>query len=222
MDYVAPEISKPSFHCPTCGVLAHMAWYYLDRGNTRRTFQEAICSHCKSTSLWAVLESETRNGVRVPSEAIMLLPDNGSAPMPELDMPEIVKIDYQEAARIAAKSPRGAAALLRLALQKLCVHLGQSGKNINDDIRELAKIGTLPPMVIKVADTIRITGNNAVHPGQMADEDLDRVSLKLFDLLNFIVKKAITEPKELNDLYESIPEGPRLHAENQDAKNKDK
>ena len=87
MDYVAPEIDKSSFHCPTCGVLAHMAWYILVRGNTRRPFQEAICSHCKNTSLWAVLESGTRNGA---SEAIMLLPDNGSAPMPELDMPEIV------------------------------------------------------------------------------------------------------------------------------------
>ena len=76
-------------------------------------------------------------------------------------------------------------------------------------------------MVIKVADTVRITGNNAVHPGEMADEDFDHVSSKLFDLLNFIVKKAITEPKELEALYNRVPENPRASAEKQDAKNRE-
>lgn len=133
-------------------------------------------------------------------------------------MPDDVKRDFNEAATICAKSPRGAAALLRLALQKLCMHLGEGGENINDDIRSLAKASKLPPDVIRVADTLRITGNNAVHPGQMSDEDFDFVSTKLFDLLNFVVNKAITEPKELQALYEMCPEGSRKAAEKQDRK----
>ena len=75
-------------------------------------------------------------------------------------------------------------------------------------------------MVVKVADTVRITGNNAVHPGTMKDEDFDFVASKMFDLINFIVKKGISEPKELNALYELTPEGPRKSAEDKDAKSK--
>ena len=136
-------------------------------------------------------------------------------------MPDDVKRDYHEAAQIFSRSPRGAAALLRLGLQKLCKHLGEDGKNINNDIRNLAAKNLLPPLVVKVADTVRITGNNAVHPGEMSDEDFDHVASKMFDLLNFIVKKAITEPKELQHLYELTPQAPRTEAELRDQKAKE-
>jgi hypothetical protein len=92
--------------------------------------------------------------------------------------------------------------------------------NINTDIRQLAADNIIPPLVVKVADTVRIAGNNAVHPGEMSDEDFDCVASKLFDLLNFIVKKGISEPKELNALYSLTPEKPREAAEAKDAKSK--
>ena len=77
----------------------------------------------------------------------------------------------------------------------------------------------LSGQVIKVADTLRITGNNAVHPGQISDKDFDRAAGKMFDLINFIVKKAITEPKELDELYQLMPENARTAAEAQDKRN---
>jgi len=198
-----------------------MRWQFLVKNQRITTYIEALCSHCEEASLWLVKEKGDDNrGNVIPIDGEMLLPDFGSSPLPENDMPEDVRIDFLEASRIFSRSPRGAAALLRLSLQKLCKHLGQKGENINEDIRALAASNTVPPLVVKVADTVRITGNNAVHPGEMSDEDFDHVASKMFELINFIVKKAITEPKELESLYQLTPEAPRNSAEKRDAKSK--
>ncbi|MCF6208131.1 MAG: DUF4145 domain-containing protein, partial [Ghiorsea sp.] len=124
---------------------------------------------------------------------------------PNMDLPDDIKGDYEEARTIANLSPRGAAALLRLAIQKLCEHLGQSGKNINADIKELVKEG-LPPKVQKALDSVRVIGNEAVHPGSIdLKDDLNTVN-KLFKLVNFIANKMITEPREIDAIYGSLPQ----------------
>jgi hypothetical protein len=221
MSYVQPEINLEAFHCPLCGVFSHMKWYSFGRNTVPRPYTEAQCAHCTESTLWKIEKREDDGrGFIIPSKGYMLYPDTGTAPLPAADMPHDVASDYKEAATIFSKSPRGAAALLRLALQKLCRHLKKSGENINEDIRALATDNVLSHDVIKVADTVRIAGNNAVHPGEMSDEDVDYVASKMFYLLNFIVNKAITEPKELERLYNLIPEGPRKSAEKRDAKSK--
>lgn len=220
MKFTEPEFKLEAFHCPLCGTYAHMEWSRLYANDKYTMYHEAKCSCCKEPSLWRVTDHEISPLRRQDKSAELIYPDNGVAALPEQDMPEDVKQDYTEAARVFSRSPRGAAALLRLGLQKLCKHLGQDGKNINTDIRTLAAENILPPLVVKVADTVRITGNNAVHPGEMSDDDFDHVASKMFELLNFIVKKGISEPKELEALYELTPEGPRKDAEAKDAKAK--
>lgn len=220
MKYVPPQITLEAFHCPLCGTYSHMDWDHLNTHERGTDYMEAMCAHCKKASLWRVTEKVVNGFNYDVKNGDMLFPDFGLAPLPEQDMPENVTADYMEAATIFSKSPRGAAALLRLALQKLCKHLGQSGDNINDDIRAMAASNTLPPLVVKVADTVRITGNNAVHPGEMSDDDFDHVASKMFELLNFIVKKGITEPRELESLYSMTPEAPRKTAEKNDFKAK--
>ncbi len=216
--YTAPYFHKDAFNCPHCGAFSYMEWfeikkYYgpLNIHPLPNAYKYALCSHCKQISLWKPCEDSVLGG--------MLYPDVGSAPLPAEDMPDDVKKDYEEAARIFIKSPRGAAALLRLGLQKLCIHLGEEGKNINTDIRSLVKKEVLSGQVVKVADTLRITGNNAVHPGQISDEDFDRAAGKMFDLINALVEETITKPKMWNNLYEQMPENARNAAEAQDKKN---
>ncbi len=158
MKYVAPECGKAAFTCSNCGVLAQQRnWAYDENGagpysNQDGKFPHSVskCTHCGKHTVWHFAE--------------MVFPHRGSAPIPNKDMPPEVLGDYEEAASILSKSPRGASALLRLAIQKLCVHLGGSGKNINEDIKQLVSKG-LPVQVQQALDVVRVIGSNAAHPG---------------------------------------------------------
>lgn len=212
--FEVPALYKDAFHCPICGAYAHMDWTRLcgvHTGDLVPCFA-AGCARCGQQSFW--IESGE-------VYARMLYPDETNISPPHPDMPDSVVSEYQEASEVFSRSPRAAAALLRLGLQKLLSELGEDGKNINEDIRSLAEKAVLPQRVVQVADTVRITGNNAVHPGEMRAEDVDYVASKMFDLLNFIVRAAITEPRELEELYERTPEGPRAAAERRDAEARD-
>jgi hypothetical protein len=144
----------------------------------------------------------------------MIYPNLIRVSEPNDDMPAEVKADYLEAASILNKSPRAAAALLRLAIQKLCNDIGKTG-NINSMIGELVTEG-LNPLVQKALDTVRVIGNEAVHPGQIDLKDNQETVVELFKLLNFICDKMITEPKYINDNFNSLPQNKLDQIENRD------
>lgn len=149
-------------------------------------------------------------------EAHVLYPSGiSSAPLPHLETPEDVKRDYLEAKDIVSASPRGAAALLRLALQKLCIHLDGGGANLNDDIGFLVQSG-LPVQIQQALDVVRVIGNNAVHPGEIRVDDNPEIAQVLFRLINVIVENRIAEPKRIGALYASLPEGARNAIERRD------
>ncbi|MFD1466924.1 DUF4145 domain-containing protein [Hymenobacter caeli] len=132
----------------------------------------------------------------------MIYPAGGAAPLPNPDMPADVRQDYEEARSILSISPRGSAALLRLAVQRLCKHLGQPGENINADVAALVRQG-LPVQLQKALDSLRVAGNNAVHPGQLDIYDTPEIATRLFGLLNIIVDNQITQPKAISELYDA-------------------
>jgi endogenous inhibitor of DNA gyrase (YacG/DUF329 family) len=142
-------------------------------------------------------------------------PDCMSRMLPNDDLPDDIKNDFTEAAQILELSPRGAAALLRLCIQKLCAHLGKPGKDINADIKSLVKDG-LDPRIQKSLDIVRVVGNSAVHPGSMDIADDHTTASALFRLVNLIVEKTISEPKHVDDFYESLPESKREAIEKRD------
>jgi len=132
-------------------------------------------------------------------------------------MPEDVLADYREAADVFARSPRASAALLRLAVQKMCVALGKSGKNINDDIAALVRDG-LPARIQKALDVVRVIGNNAVHPGEISIEDKPETAQALFGLLNLITDAMITQPRQIDELYGALPKGAREQIDKRDGR----
>jgi hypothetical protein len=133
----------------------------------------------------------------------MLFPSAMQADNPNPDLPEDVRIDYEEAGRIVGLSPRGAAALLRLAIQKLCIHLGEAG-TIDGAIANLVKKGLLP-LVQQSLDAVRVIGNEAVHPGVMDLRDDRQTAGQLFKLINVIAEQMISTPKHVAEVYQKLP-----------------
>lgn len=145
----------------------------------------------------------------------VLFPPSTQGPPPNPDLPEGVVDDYSEAGRVLALSPRGAAALLRLAIQKLCIELGEKGKSIDDDIASLVKKG-LSPIVQQALDSVRVIGNEAVHPGTLDLKDDVETATKLFELVNIITETMISNPKHVKELYAKLPESKRKAIDKRD------
>lgn len=136
----------------------------------------------------------------------ILWPESGEGPLVNPDLPEDLLHDYSEASAILNRSPRGAAALLRLVIQKLCAHVAKTGKGLNADIAELAK-RDLAPTIVQALDAVRVVGNNAVHPLEMDLRDDRATAETLFGLVNIIVDNLISRPKQVEAIYAKLPSG---------------
>jgi hypothetical protein len=147
----------------------------------------------------------------------LLFPAQKIGVSPNADLPPEVIRDFEEARKIADASPRGAAALLRLCIQKLCLHLGEKGKDLDEDIGNLVKKG-LSPLVQKSLDVVRVIGNEAVHPGVLDLKDDRNTVTTLFQLLNVIADQMISHPKTVQTMYEKLPETKRKAIEKRDGK----
>lgn len=197
-----PTFNAKAFTCPSCHAYSKFDWeetfVYEPIGSGYSGICRATCQHCNKPTFWVSFNK--KNGILVyPSGAV-------SAPPPHEDMPDALKEDFEEARSIVDASPRGAAALLRLAIQKLCKELGQPGKDINKDIGEIVKLG-LPIQIQQALDIVRVTGNNAVHPGQMQLSERKEDVFALFGLINLIVDNRISQPKKIANLYGTLPTG---------------
>lgn len=147
------------------------------------------CRACQGIEVWI-------------SEDVMVYPTETGAPQPDPSLTGDVLADYTEAAAVAPASARAAAALLRLAIQRLCNQLlERDDLTLDVAIGELVKLG-LPRRVQQALDVVRVIGNEAVHPGTLDLRDDDAAVAALFDLVNLVGEYMITMPSQVEALYE--------------------
>lgn len=193
--YYPPVYHGKNYHCPRCQVYSSQSWttLMLDLGDCyhQSEFEASICAHCSEWSFWY--------------QERLIDPNSSLAEPMHHDLPEDCRTEYEEARDIVGRSPRGAAALLRLCLQKLMPHLGEAGENINDDIKSLVGKG-LSPMIQQALDICRVVGNHSVHPGRMDIKDTPEIAHQLFRMINFIVEDRISRPKAVQALFSKLPQ----------------
>ena len=214
MKHEPPKHLANGFNCPHCDAFAEQTWAKTlmvhpspsaqPGGSTGfvENLTVSFCRHCKDWSLW-------KNGN-------MIYPAETTAPLAADDTPETTRGVYDEARTVLPHSPAASAALLRKAIEILVLDLDEGGKgNLNGRIGNLVKRG-LPIRVQKAMDSLRVVGNNAVHPGQIDLDEDPHVAVLLFDLFNLVVEKIITDEKKIDGIFESLPEGARQAIDERD------
>ncbi len=184
---------------------------FLDKGEgsylyfTAENLYISECFNCKKFAVW-VYQS-------------LIWPPQRSGEPPNPDLPDDIRADYEEAMSIVKLSPRGASALLRLCIQKLCKFLGESGKNIDNDIASLVAKG-LNPLIQKSLDIVRVIGNESVHPGNIDLKDDVETATSLFEVINAVADQMISHPQNVDNLYKKLPVEKRKAIEKRNAKGK--
>ena len=209
-NYITPQYELDWFNCPHCWAYSHQTrhdmWYWKWQIQWLN-LKISICAKCEFYCIWDTIKEK------------MIRPNKSTAPIPNEDMPEDVKELYEEARQVSPLSPRAAAALLRVSLEKLTAHLWETEWKLNTRIWNLKK-QWLPESVIESLDILRITANEWWSHSWEIDltwaDNQDTVN-KLFFLVNFIVEKTITEPKEIAQMYWELPEDKIKWIQNRDS-----
>ena len=199
-DYVRPKLNMDVFNCPNCDSYSDQIWDSVQKREHsygdivhQENFRIANCRHCDEISIW--------------NNDKMIYPSRGNAPLPNSDMPEEIKNDYVEASDIAARSPRAACLLLRLCIEKICNDKieNSNNKDLNEKIGILVEQG-LPKEIQKALDAVRVIGSQAGHPLEMNLVDDSETAISLFKLVNFISDWGYTRSKEIDKIYDSLPD----------------
>ena len=214
-EYSPPEYRSDGFNCPYCNAYAKQTWGASSYGDNQIGDQDyiyineahvevSICSRCESATFWL--------------HEKIIYPTARMGPPANSDLPDNVKEMYEEASAIAGLSARAACALLRVAIEMLLKDLGhlKENSNINDSIGELVGAGVDKRMQ-QALDVVRVTGNNAVHPGTIDFDDSTDVS-SLFELINYIADTLITQPKKTSEMFDNLPEGAKKGIKRRDSK----
>lgn len=146
----------------------------------------------------------------------MVYPDHVPAPEPAANMPDNVEKYYEEARLVVNDSPRAAAAVLRLAVEVLVDELNAEGDTLYQQIGYLVKKRGVPETVQQALDSVRVIGNESVHPGVLdMDDDLE-TALAIFDMVNIVVEATFGQQAAVSSMYQKIPESKREGIENRD------
>ena len=131
-----------------------------------------------------------------------IYPNTSHQPSAHADMPENIKLIYDEAASISRLSPRASCALMRHALEELVKNMGYKG-DLYNIIGQMYQEGLIDDTIKDSLDIVRLTGNDSLHSNRIDMDDQTNVDY-MFILINEIVESLISSPKRKKDMLEKF------------------
>lgn len=119
------------------------------------------------------IRSASPDDIELPCQVIYPYPQDVVTTLMEdlKNIPKEIFSDYYDANMcISVNLPSAAALLMRRALQRICRAFGIKKQNLKQEIEELAQLGRISNETSKLADGIRLVGNDVAHPDPSVDE----------------------------------------------------
>ena|GEM_PF-1438795 len=223
------DVKNEAFECPNCGYPAQQHRYsclvnkFGHHANNSKPLENPLTNKRNSPVIQGFMGHINCTECEVCGFIALWIDDNLIFPTfpkninkPHQDMPQEIRDIYTEAAEVSHRSPRSAAALLRLCLEKLLEFLKINGRDLNEKIGN----SNFPAKILKACDAVRVRGNDAVHPREIQFNDREETVSTLFYLINYIVEMQITLPNKAEEVFNTLTSEQKEHIEKRNAKNK--
>ncbi|HEY7244156.1 MAG TPA: DUF4145 domain-containing protein [Xanthobacteraceae bacterium] len=105
-------------------------------------------------------------------------------------IPEIAEQDLDEAAAVLNKSPAGAAALMRICIQKLMPLLKENGKRLDENISSLVRKG-LEVEIQQAMEVLQVLRDEPVQLTNLESKEEQETALRFFDSLKAVLERRM-------------------------------
>lgn len=117
-------------------------------------------------------------------------------------VPEVIRLDYEEAKKVEKISPTAFAVLIRKALERLCIDKNGKGRDLAEKLESLSKDGLIPETLSKMTHALRTFGNIGAHAKKTSIEADDAVMLD--DFFSAVIEYIYVAPNKINKLTEKL------------------
>jgi hypothetical protein len=109
--------------------------------------------------------------------------------------PELVEEDLEEAAGILNKFPRGAAALMRVCIQKLVPLLEDNGKELNQRVSSLVRKG-LEMEIQQAMEVLQVLRSDPVQLSQLDSQANKETALRFLNSLKAVLERRMSQNQD--------------------------
>lgn len=111
---------------------------------------------------------------------------------------------YAEAKMISKLAPNAFAVQIRRALEYLCDDKKISGRNLNEQVKNMVEMGLVPPVLATMTNGLRILGNVGAHASSVEVEAKDVVLID--DFFKAILEYIYVAPGKIEVLRKRLEE----------------